>query len=130
MDSGIIFWNASFQRKEEFRGIYEYFLANNIQVSSPIFDFKQTDNSDYHKLMEYAFTAIKKSDILVADATYKEIGIGIEVGYAKANGIPIIYIHLDGSEISTTILGTSTTAATYTKNNYQNIIDLCNTKLS
>ena len=35
---------------------------------------------------------IDNSDILIAEVSEKAIGVGIEVGYAKAKGKPIIYI--------------------------------------
>jgi 2'-deoxynucleoside 5'-phosphate N-hydrolase len=40
-------------------------------------------------MMRQAFAAIDKNDLLIAETTDKAIGIGIEVGYAKAKGKPI-----------------------------------------
>ena len=57
------------------------------------------------KFVEIADAKIDESDLLLAELTYKSIGIGIEVGYAKAKGKRIIYMHRIGTELSTTTSG-------------------------
>jgi len=59
------------------------------------------------EMMEQAFSCIDKSDFLIAETSDKAIGIGIEVGYAKAKGKPIIYLRQQAAEHSTTVSGTS-----------------------
>ena len=55
-------------------------------------------------MMDHAMRDIKNSKVLIAETTYKGIGIGIEVRYAKAKGIPVIYLRQKNAEHSTTFL--------------------------
>lgn len=57
------------------------------------------------ELMETAFRDIADSDILLVDFSEKGVGLGIEIGYAYAKGIPIVVIAKTGSEISSTLHG-------------------------
>ena len=57
------------------------------------------------KMMQNAIEDIEKSAILIAETSEKGIGIGIEVGYAKAQKIPVIYVRNSKSEHSTTVSG-------------------------
>jgi len=57
--------------------------------------------------MQTAFSAIDKSEILIAEVSDKAIGIGIEVGYAKAKNKPVIYLRHTVAEHSTTVSGSS-----------------------
>lgn len=121
-----IFFAASFQNKEEFKPIYEVLIKNGFNVSAPIFDYQSNVKLNYDHLMEHSFKEINKSDILLVDATYKEVGIGIEAGYAKALSKPIVYIRKRNSEISTTISGISRAIIEYETNDYSEIINVCN----
>ena len=56
-------------------------------------------------MMQNAIEDIEKSAILIAETSEKGIGIGIEVGYAKAQKIPVIYVRNSKSEHSTTVSG-------------------------
>jgi nucleoside 2-deoxyribosyltransferase len=58
-------------------------------------------------MMQQAMSAIDSCDLLVAETSCKGIGIGIEVGYAKAKGKPIIYLRHKDAEHSTTVSGIS-----------------------
>lgn len=69
-----------------------------------VFDDHYTFSSTQEKeMMQTAINDIKSSQILIAETSDKGIGIGIEVGYAKALNIPIIYIRNISSEHSTTV---------------------------
>ena len=57
------------------------------------------------KMMQKAMEDVEKSAILIAEVSEKGIGIGIEVGYAKAKIIPVIYVRNSKSEHSTTVSG-------------------------
>ncbi|WP_044210056.1 nucleoside 2-deoxyribosyltransferase [Flammeovirga sp. OC4] len=57
------------------------------------------------EMMATAFQEIDSSDVFIAELTTKAIGVGIEVGYAFAKGIPVIYIRKKGSDYSTTVSG-------------------------
>ena len=71
------------------------------------------------KMMQNAIEDIEKSAILIAETSEKGIGIGIEVGYAKAQKIPVIYVRNSKSEHSTTVSGIADF-----KIIYENVIDL------
>lgn len=70
-------------------------------------DHYQFSIADEKTMMEQAMIDIQKSDILLAETSKKGIGIGIEVGYAKALGKDIIYLRHEDSEHSTTVSGIS-----------------------
>ncbi|KKQ89636.1 MAG: hypothetical protein UT12_C0010G0007 [Candidatus Curtissbacteria bacterium GW2011_GWC2_38_9] len=103
-----VFISYSFADKNKFRFFDKQlrrFLETTfgIDAYSFVFDFKKkTDNKT---LMKLALEKIDESDLLLAELTYKSIGIGIEVGYAKAKGKRIIYMHRIGTELSTTTSG-------------------------
>lgn len=63
--------------------------------------------SDEKLMMQTTMNEIKSSQILLAETSDKGIGIGIEVGYAKALQIPVIYIRSSDAEHSTTVSGIS-----------------------
>lgn len=72
------------------------------------------------EMMRTACAEITAADLLIAETTYKEIGVGVEVGYAAALGKPIIYIRRAGAELSTTVGGLATHTIIY-----QTSADLC-----
>ena len=52
--------------------------------------------SEEKQMMAKAMLNIDSSDLLIAEVSDKAIGIGVEAGYAKAKGKPIIYLrHTD-----------------------------------
>lgn len=67
-------------------------------------------------MMKIAFSEIEKSDFLIVELTKKAIGVGVEVGYAKAKNKPIIYIKKTGSKHSTTVGGSSDFVIGYSDN--------------
>lgn len=62
---------------------------------------------DEKAMMQKAMEEIDQSDLLIAAASEKAIGIGIEAGYAKGKGKPVIYIRHINAEHSTTLSGIS-----------------------
>ena len=68
------------------------------------FSFRSNEEK---QMMQQAFTEIDQADLLIAEVSDKAIGIGVEVGYAKAKNKPIIYLRNTAAEHSTTIAGTS-----------------------
>jgi 2'-deoxynucleoside 5'-phosphate N-hydrolase len=69
------------------------------------------------EMMQEAAAAIDDCDMLIAETSYKEIGIGIEVGYAKAKHKPVIYLRHTGAAHSTTVSGISDFSILYTNSN-------------
>lgn len=59
------------------------------------------------QMMQQAMCDIGNCDLLIAETSSKGIGIGIEAGYAKAKGKPVIYIRHRDAEHSTTVSGIS-----------------------
>ena len=57
--------------------------------------------------MQQALADIDVCDLLIAEVSDKAIGIGVEAGYAKGKGKPVIYIRQKDSEHSTTLSGIS-----------------------
>lgn len=58
-------------------------------------------------MMQQAMDDIDKCSMLIAETSDKAIGIGIEAGYAKAKGKPVIYLRHKDAEHSTTLSGIS-----------------------
>ncbi len=58
-------------------------------------------------MMQHAMMEIDRCDILIAAASEKAIGIGIEAGYAKGKGKTVIYIRQKAAPHSTTLSGIS-----------------------
>lgn len=77
-------------------------------------DHYQFDQTQEQQMMQQAFADIDRSGILIAETSDKAIGIGVEVGYAKAKGKPIIYVRHSDAEHSTTIAGASDHQIIYT----------------
>ena len=59
------------------------------------------------EMMTIAFEEIDSSNFLIVELTKKAIGVGVEVGYAFAKQIPIIYIKRKDANRSTTVEGCS-----------------------
>ena len=70
-------------------------------------DNYQFNKTQEQEMMQQAFADIDKADMLIAETSDKAIGIGVEVGYAKAKGKPIIYIRHTSAAHSTTVAGAS-----------------------
>ncbi len=81
---------------------------NEFRISSFVFvDNYQFDLIQERQMMKQAMVDIDNCDILLAETSEKGIGIGIEVGYAKAKGKIVIYIRQKDKEHSTTVSGIS-----------------------
>lgn len=64
-------------------------------------------------LMKRAFLEIKRAAFVLIECSEKGVGIGIEAGYAYANGIPIVVIYRSGADLSNTLSGILTTKFEY-----------------
>jgi len=80
--------------------------TNNIELLVFVDKYNFTPNEE-NIMMKTAFAEINSSDFLLAELTTKSIGVGIEIGYAYANNIPILYFRKKGAEYSTTAAGSS-----------------------
>ncbi|MBI5051922.1 MAG: nucleoside 2-deoxyribosyltransferase [Chloroflexi bacterium] len=59
------------------------------------------------ELMQKTFEEIDSSDIVVVELSEKGVGVGIEAGYARAKGKPIITVARRGPDVSETLKGIS-----------------------
>jgi 2'-deoxynucleoside 5'-phosphate N-hydrolase len=81
---------------------------NELEISPFVFVDNYKFNLDKERqMMEQAMVDIDNCDILIAETSDKGIGIGIEVGYAKAKGKLLIYLRQIDAEHSTTVSGIS-----------------------
>lgn len=78
------------------------------RVESFIFvDYFKFVNGQERQMMKEALKRLDECDLLIAETSDKAIGIGVEAGYAKAKGIPVIYLRREDAEHSTTVAGIS-----------------------
>ena len=91
----------------EIESLKKLFEKNNIELLVFVdkYDFKANQEKE---MMATAFQDIDNTDFLVAELTTKSIGVGIEIGYAFAKEMPIIYLRKKNAEYSTTAAGSST----------------------
>lgn len=83
-------------------------VLNESGISAFVFvDKYNFDPSQEREMMRQAITDIENSDLLIAETSHKAIGVGVEVGYAKAKNKPIIYLRNNDAEHSTTVSGIS-----------------------
>lgn len=70
-------------------------------------DHYQFNIEDEKQMMQQAMVDIDSADFLIAETSYKAIGIGVEAGYAIAKGKPVIYMRQQYAAHSTTVSGIS-----------------------
>ena len=91
---------------QELNAIVE--TLNDFDISSLIFvDHYSFDATQEQQMMQQAIIDINQCDLLIAETSHKGIGIGVEVGYAKARGKTVIYLRQQDAEHSTTVSGIS-----------------------
>jgi 2'-deoxynucleoside 5'-phosphate N-hydrolase len=87
-----------------------------------VFVERQLTNSSNKEMMEAVLNELKKADVVLAEISTKEVGVGIEIGAAYAFGKPIFLFRRKKSESSTTMEGLSRRAPL----EYSDINDLRN----
>ena len=101
-----ISYNRRKSLNAEVNGIKETLLDQKIESFVFVDEFR-FNSSQENEMMQQAMRSIDESDLLIAEVSDKAIGIGIEVGYAKAKGKTLIYIRNKNAEHSTTVSGIS-----------------------
>ena len=104
------FISLSFQQREKLAPIInnitdvlkDFHIVAKVFVNAYAFEIDDED-----RMMAIACEKIAHSDLLIAEVSYKAIGIGVEVGYAVGLGKPVIYMRHEDAEHSTTIAGIS-----------------------
>ena len=86
-----------------------------LEVFVDKYEFKYQEEKE---MMKVAFDYLDRCDLLIVELSKKAIGVGVEVGYAKANNKPIIYIKRSDSEYSTTVGGSSDYIIEYSDENH------------
>jgi nucleoside 2-deoxyribosyltransferase len=105
-----VFISYSYSNRLEFsefhKSLKRYLEENfKVEVYSFVYDFKEKV-SDKEMMVE-ALNQLSSADILIVELSYESVGIGIEAGYAKSSGIPIIYLAKKGIDIDSTMRGIS-----------------------
>ncbi len=93
---------------------------NNIDLLIFVDKYNFQPNQE-REMMQTAFEEIDSADIFIAELTTKAIGVGIEIGYARAKEKSIFYLKRKGAEHSTTAAG----SADYIIE-YEDVLDLEN----
>lgn len=112
----IAFVSISYAHKDEFAAELDAIRAalDAAGWRAHVFVNAYTFTPDQQREMMAATVAdLRAADLLIAEVTYKAIGVGIEVGYAAALGKPILYLRRAGSEPSTTVGGLATHTLVY-----------------
>lgn len=116
--------SVSFSKRKTFDSIIKSINLTLLQhqIKSFVFvDHYSFNSSEEKEMMQTAMNDIKSSQLLIAETSYKGIGIGIEVGYAKALNIPTIYLRNSEAEHSTTVSGISDYQIIYKDENDLNL---------
>jgi nucleoside 2-deoxyribosyltransferase len=110
-----IFVSYSYSQRKHFEELHrklENFLKDRgFTVCAFVFDF--TVKVEDKELMDKALAKIDESDLIIVELSNKSVGIGIEAGYAKAKGKPIIYLHKKGTDLKQTMNGIAEVVITY-----------------
>lgn len=97
----------------ELDSIKETLKTFNIEPFVFVDQFKFTPKQE-KEMMQQAMLSIDDCDLVIAETSDKAIGIGIEVGYAKAKRKSVIYMRNKNAEHSTTVSGISDFQIVYT----------------
>jgi hypothetical protein len=91
---------------------------NEFKIMPFIFvDHYKFDSSQEQEMMQQVMIDIDNCELVIAETSEKGIGIGIEVGYAKAKNKPVIYVRQKDAEHSTTVSGISDFQILYSDTN-------------
>jgi nucleoside 2-deoxyribosyltransferase len=90
-------------------GLSEYQIAPTVFVNEFTFDETQS-----REMMQTALRLMHDCDLLIAEVSYKAIGVGVEIGYAVAHHKPVIYLRKSSVEYSTTVGGVADIEIAYT----------------
>lgn len=104
-----IYFGTSFKHRKEYEGLYQkmksFFSKYEIEVYSFVFEYKgPTENK---VMLKKALDEMDKSDLLIADASYDSIGVGMEVGYFKGKGKKVIFLHKKSTYLDENMEGVS-----------------------
>jgi len=104
-----VFLSISFKEKENKRNEIETIklVVKTFGYSLIVFvDDYRFGSAQEKEMMDCALADIKASDLLIAEVSTKAIGVGLEVGYARALKKEILYLRDVNSTYSKTVGGT------------------------
>jgi len=102
--------SVSYSKRKELKWALDAMVATlrDLNIDAFIFATAHTFTvTQENQMMLLALAEIDRCDIFIAETSDKAIGIGIEAGYAKAKGKPVIYTRQITAEHSTTLSGIS-----------------------
>jgi hypothetical protein len=102
--------SVSYSEKQTMRAALDSITSTlaRFKIESFIFVDHYSFTSDQEvEMMKQAMKDIDDCDLVIVEASYKAIGIGIEAGYGKGKNKPIIYLRRKDAEHSTTVSGIS-----------------------
>ncbi len=111
------FISLSFAHRDALRGtvrhmttvLQEYGIAVTVFVDKYAFGPNEEET-----MMQVSAQCIAQCDFVIAEVSQKAIGVGVEVGYARGLGKPVIYMRHQDADHSTTVAGISTHQIIYT----------------
>lgn len=112
--------STSFSKRQSLNAVMQAIVGalNCYDINAFVFvDEYRFEKDQECELMQQAFADIDRCELLIAEVSEKGIGIGVEVGYAKAKGKPVIYVRNEKAEHSTTVAGASNHAIVYKNEN-------------
>ena len=107
-----ISYNKRQELNDELQSIIETLKKFHIKPFVFVDNFKFSSEQE-KEMMQQAILSIDDCDLLIAETSDKGIGIGVEVGYAKAKGKPVIYMRNKNADHSTTVSGLSDSQIIY-----------------
>lgn len=112
-----VFISYSYLHKAEFESFHKEltsYLSSELDMQVYSFVFDSPEQVDDRSLMKHALEEIDRSDFIVVELSYNSVGVGIEAGYAKAKGKPVIYLLKKGKEKVQTMNGIADYVVEYT----------------
>ena len=107
-----ISYNKRQELNDELQSIIKTLREFHIKPFVFVDNFKFSSDQE-KEMMAQALLSIDDCDLLIAETSDKGIGIGVEVGYAKAKGKPVIYMRNKNADHSTTVSGLSDSQIIY-----------------
>jgi len=107
-----ISYNKRLELIDELQSIIETLKGVHIHPFVLVDNFKFSSEQE-KEMMQQAMLSIDNCDLMIVETSDKAIGIGIEVGYAKAKGKPVIFTRNRNAEHSTTVAGISDSQIIY-----------------
>lgn len=108
MHKPTIFLSISYDARQAFAQEIEA-IADTIKQSGHqpgvFINYYQFTEGKEKEMMRQSYDDIATCHIFIAEVSEKAIGIGIEAGFARALGKPIIYLHKKGYPYSKTVGG-------------------------